>query len=204
MSAYPVQLSLDAPLGVARWRPLVHWLLAIPHLIIVGVLGYAVAALTVISWFIIVFTGKLPPGIATFQCLVLRYEIRAYTYVYWMREGYPAFEFDMATVDPGTDAVRVDVAPQLENRNRLTVALRLIWAIPIAIFLAVVAIAAWFALIAAFFVVLFTGRWPEGLRNFVLGVARLMLRVNAYTRLLVDDYPPFSLDEARPLPLATN
>lgn len=204
MSAYPVQLSLDAPLEVARWRPLVHWLLAIPHLIIVSILGNIATALAVISWFIILFTGKMPAGIANFQSMVLRYEMRTYTYAYWMREAYPPFEFDVTTTDPATDPTRVDVAPQLEGRNRLTVGLRIIWAIPIVIFLAVVAIAAWFALIAAFFVVLFTGRWPEGLRGFVLGVARLAVRVNAYTRLLVDEYPPFSLDETKPLPLAAD
>jgi hypothetical protein len=41
--------------------------------------------------------------------------------------------------------------------------------------------------------VLFTGRWPSGMRTFVLGVHRLGLRVQAYGRLLVDEYPPFSL-----------
>jgi len=40
--------------------------------------------------------------------------------------------------------------------------------------------------------VLFTGRWPSGLRSFVIGVMRLNVRVQAYGLLLVDDYPPFS------------
>lgn len=57
------------------------------------------------------------------------------------------------------------------------------------------AIAAWFAIVVAFFAVLITGRWPEGVRRFVINAARLMLRVNAYARLLVDDHPPFALDE---------
>lgn len=204
MSAYPVQLSLDAPLEVARWRPLVHWLLAIPHLIIASILGNIASVLAIISWFMILFTGRMPAGIATFQCLVLRYEMRTYSYTYWMRESYPPFEFDMATTDPGTDPVRIDVAPQLEGRNRLTVGLRIIWAIPCVLFAAVLLFAMFFVLIVAFFAVLITGRWPEGMRRFVVGVGRVSVRVNAYTRLLVDDYPPFSLDEATPLPLATN
>lgn len=202
MSTYPVQLRLDAPLEVARWRPLVQWILAIPHLIIVGILGNIASVLSIISWFIILFTGRLPEGIANVQSMVLRYEMRTYSYAYWMREAYPPFEFDVATTDPGTDPLRVDVAPQLEGRNRLTVGLRIIWAIPIVLFLAVVLIGTVFAIIGAFFVVLFTGRWPEGLRRFVLGAGRLVLRVNAYSRLLVDEYPPFSLDETRSLPLA--
>jgi hypothetical protein len=191
---HPVDLRLDAPHEVANWRPLVHWLLAIPHLFIANVLRNVAGVLAFVSWFLIVFTGRLPEGIASFQCMVLRYEVRAYSYTFWMRESYPPFEFDMTGADPGGDPIRLDIRPQLEDRNRLTVALRFIWIIPILLFTALVAIAAWFAVIGAFFAVLFTGRWPEGLRTFVVGTSRLVSRVNAYAYLVVDDYPPFALD----------
>jgi hypothetical protein len=192
--SHPADLRLDAPLEVANWRPLVHWLLAIPHLLIAGVLGQVAGVVAFVAWFIIVFTGKLPKGLADFQVLVIRYSARAYSYAAFLREKYPEFEFEMTQEDPGTDPLRVDVTAQLENRNRLTVALRVIWMIPIAIFLWAVGIVASLAMIVAFFAVLFTGRWPEGLRTFVLNVGRLSIRVNAYGYLLVDDYPPFSLD----------
>jgi hypothetical protein len=100
----------------------------------------------------------------------------------------------MTPADPGGDPVRVELRPQLENRNRLTVGLRLIWAIPAALFAFAVGFAAFFVLIGAFFAVLFTGRWPEGMRRFVLGAQRVGVRVNAYWYVLVDEYPPFSLD----------
>jgi hypothetical protein len=48
-------------------------------------------------------------------------------------------------------------------------------------------------LFLSFFAVLFTGRWPEGMRRYIVGVIRLSVRVNAYGSLLVDEYPPFSL-----------
>jgi hypothetical protein len=60
--------------------------------------------------------------------------------------------------------------------------------------LALLGIAAFFAAIVAFFAVLFTGHWPEGLQNFVVGVFRWSTRVAAYYTLLTDEYPPFSLD----------
>ena len=44
-----------------------------------------------------------------------------------------------------------------------------------------------------FFVVLFTGKWPEGMRDFVVGYARWSTRVNAYVLFLTDEYPPFRL-----------
>jgi hypothetical protein len=194
----PVDLQLDAPPEVANWRPLVHWILAIPHLAIVYVLQNVAEVLAVISWFIILFTGRLPDGIARFQCLVLRYEARAYSYAFWLREPYPPFEFDMTAADPGNDPIRVDITPQLEDRNRLTVGLRLLWVIPIALFAALVALLACVLVVVAFFAVLFTGRWPDGIRRFVVGASRLLLRVNAYARLLVDDYPPFALHDPAP------
>jgi hypothetical protein len=62
--------------------------------------------------------------------------------------------------------------PELENRNRLTVGSRIILVIPQAIVLALLVVAAFVAWVIAFFAVLFTGRWPEGLRSFVVGVMR--------------------------------
>ncbi len=192
---YPADFQLDAPVEVANWRPLVHWLLVIPHTLIAGVLNQVASVLALVSWFIIVFTGALPEGIARFQCMVIRYETRIYSYVFWLRESYPVFEYEMTASDPGGDPVRVDLVPQLENRNRVTVGFRLLLVIPIAIFVAVLAIAVWLVVLVGFFAVLFTGRWPEGLRRFVVNFGRLVMRVNTYARLLVDDYPPFALED---------
>src|SRR5690606_30795504 len=122
------------------------------------------------------------------------YQARAYSYAGWLREPYPAFEFGTEYDDPRTDPIRVDITPDLEDRNRLTVGLRFIWAIPIALFVWLVGIVAWFAIIAGFFVVLVTGRWPQGLRDFLVGYGRLSTRAGAYGLLLVDEYPPFNLD----------
>jgi hypothetical protein len=191
---YPADLKLEAPLEVANWRPLVHWLLGVPHLLIAGVLGQVAGLISVIGWFAIVFTGRLPEGLANFQCLVIRYSARANSYAVFLRESYPTFDFTMTPDDPGGDPVLVEILPQLENRNRLTVGLRFIWIIPIALFLAVLGFAACFVIFVAFFTVLFTGRWPEGMRRFVVGTGRLGVRVSAYGYLLVDDYPPFSTD----------
>src|SRR5690606_37037219 len=114
---HPADLRLDAPLEVANWRPLVHWLLALPHLLIAGVLGQVAGVVAFVSWFIIVFTGKLPAGIADFQSLAIRYQARAYSYAAFLRESYPAFEFEVSQPDPGTDPLVVDITAELEDRN---------------------------------------------------------------------------------------
>jgi hypothetical protein len=187
--------TFDSPERIANWRPLVHWLLAIPHLVIVNVLQTVAEVLAIISWFAILFTGKLPAGMANFQAMYLRYTLRTSTYFGFLREEYPPFSFATVNEDPGDDPrVRVTVVPQLEGRNRLTTAFRLILAIPHLVVLVFLGLAVFVVGIIAFFAVLFTGRWPAGLRDFVLGVARWWLRVQVYLLLLRDEYPPFSLD----------
>jgi hypothetical protein len=193
-SAYPATFTFDAPERVANWRPLVQWLLAIPQMLIVAVLGRVSQLLAVISWFAIVFTGKLPAGLANFQAMYLRYYLRTATYVGFLREEYPPFGFGTAAADPGEDPrVGVNFVPKLAGRNRLTTGFRLILAIPQLIVLLLLFIALFVVVLIAFFAVLFTGRWPAGLRDFALGVGRWFLRVQAYLLLLTDDYPPFSL-----------
>ena len=191
-------MHLDSPRETQNWRPLVNWLLAIPHLVIANALSNVANLMSVISWFSIVFTGQMPDGIARFQCMILRYEARAYSYVAFLRRPYPQFEFDMANGDNGSDPLRVDFAPQLSERNRVTVAFRLILILPAVIYTVLVAIAAAFSVIIAGFAVLFTGRWPQGLRSFVINAGRLTLRVSAYGRLLSDTYPSLVLSASNP------
>jgi hypothetical protein len=193
--SYPATFTFDRPERVANWRPLVHWLLAIPHLAIVYVLGSVSEVVSIISWFAVLFTGRLPAGLAGFQAMYLRYSLRTATYFGFLREEYPPFSFTTTSADPGDDRrVGVELVPQLEGRNRWTVAFRLILVIPQVIVLAVLGIALFFVGVIAFFAVLFTGRWPDGLGDFAVGVGRWWLRVQAYLVLLTDEYPPFTLD----------
>jgi hypothetical protein len=192
--AYPATLTFDSPERIANWRPLVNWLLAIPHLVIASALRYVSQVLSLVSWFIILFTGKLPEGLANFQIMYLRYYVRTSLFAGFLREEYPPVGFAVTSTDPGEDPrVRVDISPQLEGRNRLTVAFRIILAIPQLVVLALLTIAEIVVVIIAFFAVLFTGRWPAGLREFTVGVMRWWLRADAYLLLLVDEYPPFAL-----------
>jgi hypothetical protein len=192
---YPATFRLDPPERVANWRPLVHWLLVIPHLVVVYVLQIVAEVLAIVSWFIILITGSLPEGIANFQVMFLRYYARTVTYAAFLREEYPPFSFATVSADPGDDPrVRLDVTPALTSRNRLTVAFRIILAIPQLIAVALLGIAAAVVVIIGFFAVLFTGRWPAGLRDFLVGYGRWWVRVEAYALLLTDEYPPFSLE----------
>ena len=83
-------------------------------------------------------------------------------------------------------------ADYIEQRNRLTAFFRLILAIPLFFWLVVYGIVTEIAVVIAWFAIVFTGRYPEGLYNFVAGYVRFAAQTTAYTSLLNDAYPPFS------------
>ncbi len=194
-TAYPVSFTFDPPEHIARWRPLVSWLLAIPHFFVLYIVQLVASVCVFIAWFVILFTGTLPEGLARFAMALIRYQTRVTTYSMFLQEEYPPFEFPSEGTDVGDyPRLRVDMAPVWDDRNRLTTFFRPILLIPQFIVLAFVGIAAAFAIFIAWFAVIILGRWPDGLRDFVLGYFRWAVRVNGYALLLTDEYPPFTLD----------
>jgi len=79
-----------------------------------------------------------------------------------------------------------------EGRSRLSVFFRLILVIPWMIWAAFWGLAVFFTLIATWFALLFTGRYPEALYEFHSSYLRFMCRLHAWTWLLVDEWPPFN------------
>jgi hypothetical protein len=192
--AYPATVAFDAPERLANWRPLVQWIMAIPHIVLAYILGIVSGAIALVSWFIVVFTGRLPEGIADLQAMTLRYIMRARVYVAFLHSEYPPFDFTASSPDPGGQPIRLDFIPQTENRNRLTVGLRIIWMIPAmfyAFVIGIIAVIMWFL---AFFAVLFMGRWPAMMLDRVMRSVRVNTRFGAYLFLLTDKYPPFETD----------
>jgi Domain of unknown function (DUF4389) len=194
-TAYPVTFTFNPPEHIARWRPLVSWLLAIPHFFILYFVGLVASVCVFIAWFAVLFTGKLPEGLARFPVMLLRYQTRVSTYSMFMQEEYPPFEYPSEGTDVGDyPRMQVNMDPAYEDRNRLTTFFRWLLVIPQVIVLAFVGIAASVAIFIAWFAVIITGKWPTGLLDFILGWFRWSIRVNAYAMLLTDEYPPFSLD----------
>jgi Domain of unknown function (DUF4389) len=191
---YPASIEVRTPDELARWRPFVQWILTIPHLIIAGALGYVAGAVAIIAWFVILFTGKLPDGIANLQMMIIRYTARAYVYAGYLHDEYPPFDFTLAANEPGGTPVDIEFEPALADRNRLTVGLRFIWIIPAALFAFVIWIVGVFVWMIAALAVLFTGRWPTGLLDWAGKCLRVWLRLEMYGSLLTDEYPPFNTD----------
>jgi hypothetical protein len=191
-TGYPINLDVEVPDRIARWRPLVQWILAIPLFIIAYVLRLVAEVCAVIGWFAALFTGQLPEGLGSFIAGYYRYTWRVYSYSWFLRETYPPFGPALGYPDPGDDPAWFDVR-RGEGLSRLAVLFRIILVIPQAIVLVFLGIALYVIVLVSFFVVIITGRWPSGLRDFVIGASRWVLRVDAWFLLLANPYPPFSL-----------
>jgi len=88
---YPVRLSAEYPERIANWRPLVQWLLAIPYLLVAGVLYWLTGILTIVAFFTILFTKKIPREIFELMVPGMRWNVRGGAYAYFMTDRYPPF-----------------------------------------------------------------------------------------------------------------
>ena len=205
---YPVSVSLEPSLtNRNRLTTALRLILAIPHLILVGGIGLGVAAsgdnrttiggeggllgavivvLAIVSWFTIVFAGRHIIGIRQFTSFYLRWRVRALAYLMLLEDAYPPF-------GDAPYPASIEIADPVGLRNRLTVGLRILLAIPHIILLFFVLLAWGLTTIAAWFIILFTGNYSQGLYEFGVGALRWRLRVETYVLLMVDEYPPFSL-----------
>jgi hypothetical protein len=190
---YPLQLEFHADRRINRWRPFVQWLLAIPHLMIAWALRSLRQVLTLISFFTVLFTQRIPRPIFDAIVMTYRYEWRAMSYALSMHEDYPSFDFDLSSEDDGMEShtsLRLTYPEHLERRKPLY---KWFLAIPQYFVLAALFVAACVGIIVGSLVVLVTGQYPEGIRNFLVDAYRYALRVEAYVGFLTDQYPPFSL-----------
>ena len=153
-----------------------------------GALGVVASVMAVISWFAIVFTGKQPRGLWDFTLFYLRWRSRAVAYMALLRDEYPP-------LGDGDYSVSFSTGDFPETRDRWSVGLRFIYAIPHLIVLFFLGIAWFITAIIGWFAILFTGAYPEGLHRFGIGYLRWSLRVESYILLMQDEYPPFSPEQ---------
>ena len=188
---YPVTFDVDGPLPQGRLSVFFRVILAIPHLILSQqALSSALFVLSVFAWFTILFTGRVPASMLRLMAGLLKYETRMYAYLFLLTSAYPPFSLETEETYPA----RLHVDERPEGRNRLTAFFRIILAIPHFIILLFLGIALFVVVVIAWFAALFTAAVPRGLHGFIAGVVRWGARVSAYTYLVVDEYPPFSLD----------
>jgi hypothetical protein len=141
-----------------------------------------------VTWFAVVITGKYPPGLYEFNGKVLRYFTRYNAYAMLLTDAYPPFG---GSEDPNYP-IRVPIAPPQESYSRLKAFFRFLLVIPSAIVAAFYGLAAFVVVFVSWFVLLFTGKHPEGMFSFVRNYSAYAARVCGYAMLLTDSYPPIS------------
>ena len=205
---YPLRLAGELAPKLSRGLWLVKWLLAIPHFVVLFFLLIAFIAVSVVAFFAILFTGRYPRGLFDFNVGVLRWSWRVgfYSYSALGTDKYPPFTLKDVPDYPA----RLEVTyPESLSRGLVLVKWWLL-ALPHYLVVGVFIGAAWVAtdrdwmlgsgglvgllVLFAGVALLFTGRYPKSLHDFVLGMNRWVFRVAAYGALLTDAYPPFRLD----------
>jgi hypothetical protein len=167
--------------------------IAIPHFLVVLFFITWGKLLWLYSVFVVLLTGKLPENIFQYQVKLLSWLSRIHISVYNLADGYPEFGLN------GKSEVLTFEIPYNETPNRKTVLLRFVLVplvvLPHLFIWAFRNVASVFLTIAAFFSVLFTGKYPKKWFDFNVGTLRWIMRVFAYLVLLTDEYPPFSGEE---------
>jgi hypothetical protein len=203
---YPVRFDVEYPdRDLDRLTTALRIIVAIPILIVAGAVGghessyqagkdtWTVASgagglLVFAPLLMIVFRQKYPRWWYDWNLELQRFSNRVGAYVALLDDRYPSTdEKQSVTLDfPYPDVQR--------DLNRWLPLVKWLLAIPHYILLAFLWVGAIFAVIFAWFAILFTGRFPRGLFDFVVGVFRWTNRVIGYAFILVtDEYPPFRL-----------
>ena len=206
-NVYPVSLSIEYPdRNLNRLTTFFRIITAIPIVIIIGLLSsaefgweesssvayrYAAASLVFLPIVLmILFRQKYPKWWFDWNVALTKFSARVAAYIDLLTDIYPSTDEDQA--------VHIEIPyPDVENQlNRWLPLVKWLLAIPHCIILWFLWIAAIVCVVIAWFAILFTGRYPRGLFDFVVGVYRWSLRVGAYALLLTTDrYPPFTLNE---------
>lgn len=209
VAPYAARLTIDYPSQLNRVTTAFRLILVIPIAIILGILenrsstavrtesgewvtttgASILGALFLATVLMLVFRHRYPRWWFDFAYELTRFSYRVGAYLALLTDTYPS------TVDQQSVHLDIDFPDDVErDLNRWMPIVKWFLAIPHFIVLFFLAIGAFFAVIIAWFAIVFTGRYPQGLFDYVVGVGRWGLRVYAYAILLVtDQYPPFSL-----------
>ncbi|MFZ2836604.1 MAG: DUF4389 domain-containing protein [Candidatus Saccharimonadales bacterium] len=206
--AYPASLRIDYPGKLNRWTTLFRVILAVPIVVVLALLtatgsgeymneagrdigqssGGIVAGLFAATALMILFRQRYPRWWFDFNLELNRFSTRVAAYLFLLTDHYPS------TVESQSVHLDVKYPDVKKDLNRWLPLIKWLLAIPHYVVLIVLTIGAVVATIIAWFAILFTGRYPKSLFDYVVGVGRWDLRVTAYAFLLTtDQYPPFSL-----------
>jgi hypothetical protein len=200
---YPATLTIDYPEKANRLTVFFRFVLAIPIMIILGLLSYHghnsehipeesfwVGILIAPTLLMIVFRRKYPRWWFDWNVQLTKFSLRVFSYLLLLRHEYPSTDEEQSV------HIKIEY-PDVENDlNQWLPLVKWILVLPHIIVLCPIMIGVMFSTIFAWITILLTGKYPKKMFDFVVGALRWVLRVQTYALLLITDkYPPFSLSE---------
>ncbi len=184
-TGYPASLEIDyVETERNRLTTFFRFLLVIPIIIVQS----GLSALLWPQLLMILFRQKYPRWWFDFNLEVTRFSTRISAYLTLIVDEYPSTDEEQS--------VRLSIDyPDATKLNRWLPLFKWILAIPHYIALAILSAIALVLVVIGWLAILFTGKLPKGIHNYLVGVTRWSTRVNAYAFIMsTDEYPPFSLD----------
>ena len=188
-TAYPVLFSVDYPDRVLnRLTTAFRIVVVIPVAVVLGAVSGAGGVLFLGPLLLILFRRKYPRWWFDWNLELQRFTNRVFVYLALMDDHYPS------TDEQQYVSLELDYPEVASGLNRWLPLVKWLLAIPHYVVLLFLFVGVLFAVIGAWFAILFTGRYPRGIFDFVVGVMRWNNRVAAYAFVLITDrYPPFRL-----------
>ncbi|HZQ35630.1 MAG TPA: DUF4389 domain-containing protein [Dehalococcoidia bacterium] len=181
---YPLIYTLPYPARQSRWKAALRLVFALPELVALLLVYWLLYPLALADWLIIVFSGRLDRTLWGFSVAVLRWVAAVLSYVTLLRDEYPGAGRGFP--------IRFELAYPV-RRSRVRALFRLVLILPQLYVVQILLVPLLVGAIIAWFAIVLSGQYPEGIWRLEAGLNRWILRVAAYGLLLRDDYPPFTL-----------
>ena len=188
-AAHPIRLRVTDDLQRTRLTVFFRLLLAIPHFLWQALLAIVAILAVIASWFATLISGRSPDGLHSFLAGYLRYATHVSAYMFLLADPYPGFLFVNLKQDYPID---VEIDPPVDH-GRMSVAFRIILAIPAMLVTQILRNLSGILAFFSWWIAMFTGRVPEGIRNFGAFALRYETQTYAYIALLTPRYPNFNV-----------
>jgi hypothetical protein len=180
----PIDVSFPDRDRQRRWTVLIRWILCLPLVLVVYLIGVALEVVATIGWVAALGTGRVPAFVRQLVTIYLRLSLRLYVYDFLLTDQFPAFSFEGAPED------RPQIAVPLATRmHRGAVFFRLILVLPVAVLSGLLFVGLQLMSVLMWLVVLITGRLPRPFHQAFAGGIRYQIRIYAYFLLAVPTYP---------------
>ena len=203
MNKYPATLTIDYPEKANRLTVFFRLIMAIPIMIILGLLSYQgftndqfpnesywVGILVLPTLLMIVFRRKYPKWWFDWNVQLTKFSFRVVSYLLLLRHEYPSTDEEQAVI------VQIQYPNVEKDLNRWLPLIKWLFVFPHMIVLCFIMMGVLLSTILAWLIILISGKYPRKIFEFVVGALRWILRVQAYALLLItDQYPPFRFSE---------